>query len=617
MRTNYRTALHTATSIGLSIALAIGTVLVAGEAADAATTRTSIVTQPQSVTWERGNTATFTVKAAGTSLSYRWYVKKSSSGTWKVLPSSVSGVRSASLKLKATAARNGYKLRVVVAGKKGTVTSKAVTFTTVAATTSIRTQPASIRVTSGNTATFTAAATAKTPLTYHWYTRRSSSAAWTSASSASKTATTLTVAANYSPHNGRQYKVVVTSKTAAISSKVATLTVVPTKITITSNIASATISKYGSGTTSKKLSVTADGAGLRYQWKYLSPGTTVWQPISGATDSSYTVTAGAWASKTSFRLDISGLNGTASSSVATITILSPSNTPAADAEKKYGLTGVTQGVDLSAYQYSSKTKIKMAAVNKWGDFSILRAGTGALPISTGYTNRCTDAKAKTTSTTPAILDCAYDTLSDQATTQKLKLGHYWFNGWIRGIDSGVKSSSGKYLFSGGYTATESATQYVAWLIKYGNYSKTDTDPLVLDVESGSTYTATYNGKQYTLTQRAWNAKETATFLRVVKSTLTAKGYKANLYVYMSEGKANKRNSDASYYWKSVAAIARLWVASWSSNNGQLPSSQPSPGPWAAHGGWSIWQYTSNAIVSGSNVGRLDANIAKSDAWTVR
>jgi hypothetical protein len=74
----------------------------------------------------------------------------------------------------------------------------------------------------------------------------------------------------------------------------------------------------------------------------------------------------------------------------------------------------------------------------------------------------------------------------------------------------------------------------------------------------------------------------------------------------------------SFVWTPVAGIARLWVASWGTNNGRIPQSLPKVGPWEGYDGWSIWQYTSNARIAGDGLpGGLDADIATADAWTPR
>jgi len=385
-----------------------------------------------------------------------------------------------------------------------------------------------------------------------------------------------------------------------------------TATTITSDPKDATIGKYGTRT-SATFTVKATGSKLRYTWqRKLASGS--WKSISSATKASYVAKASTWKNGSVFRVVVKGDNGTVTSKSAKLTVLSPTKTPAADAEKAFGLTGLTQGVDLSAYQYTPAGRVNLKAIATWtttDGFTILRTGSGARPKHQTYVSACTN-KTEKTGATPVTEDCAYAKLADAATASKLSLGHYWFNGWITSIDTTKKN-----LFSGDYTTADSARQFVKWLKADGHYTKSSTDPLVLDIEKGHAWVKTYKGKKYTMKLRAWNADEATNFLVTVKSLLTDAGYHPNLYVYMSANAAARLADDGAWYWGNVAGLARLWVASWGTNNGRVPDAQPKVGPWVNYGGWSIWQYTSNAHIAGSGVGGVDADIAQADAWTVR
>ncbi len=380
-----------------------------------------------------------------------------------------------------------------------------------------------------------------------------------------------------------------------------------TSTAILSQPGNSTTNRYGVST-STKFTVTATGTKLSYQWQSRTPKAKKWTSIKGAKSASYTAKGSKWPSGTKFRVIVTGKRGKVTSAAATLTVRFPSKTPAADAQKAFGLSGLRQGVDLSAYQWAPKKKVKLAAVKSWvgsKGFVVLRAASGAKPINQSYVNACTGKKAKTGSK-PVDKDCAYATLADQVTSAKLGLGHYWFNGWIDTIDTTPGN-----VFSAGYTPTATANQFFAWLVKGGNLTKTDTDPIVLDVEKGRAWTASASGKKYKLSLRAWNADEVSEFLVAIKAKLAAAGYPANLYVYMGANAANVIEA-GEYVWAPVAPLARLWVASWGKDNGRIPDSQPLTGPWAE---WSIWQYSSNLRISGSGVDALDADIAKADAWT--
>jgi hypothetical protein len=379
---------------------------------------------------------------------------------------------------------------------------------------------------------------------------------------------------------------------------------------ITTDPTDATISRYGTRT-STTFKVKASGSLLKYTWQHRSAAGGSWKNIAGAKSAKYTARASKWASGTRFRVVITGRGGKAVSATAKLTVLHPTKSPAADAEAAFGLTDLTQGVDLSSWQYTPSGRVKVKAIASWAGidgFTILRAGSGARPIKVTYTDACTNKSAKTGSK-PVVKDCAYPVLSNAVNSAGLAQGNYWFNGWISSIDT-TKS----HLFAGGYTPAASAAQFVAWLKADGHYTKASTDPLVLDIEAGHAWTKTSKGKSYKVSLRAWKPAEAAEFLNTTKQLLTDQGYQANLYVYMSAN-ATAKTSNGAYVWADVAAVARLWVASWGTNNGRIPASQPLVGPWVDNGGWSIWQYTSNARITGDGVGALDADIAKADAWT--
>src|SRR5213078_3680465 len=129
---------------------------------NAAAVGPTITTQPVSQTVTAGQTATFTVVAAGTApLSYQWQKNGAN----------ISGATSASYATPATTSSdNGATFDVVVSNSVGTVTSNAATLTVNAAAVgpTITTQPVSQTVTAGQTATFTVVAAGTAPLNYQW-----------------------------------------------------------------------------------------------------------------------------------------------------------------------------------------------------------------------------------------------------------------------------------------------------------------------------------------------------------------------------------------------------------------------------------------------------------------
>ena len=96
---------------------------------EAATLRVkpAITAQPQDLTAAKGETVSFTVKASGPNLSYQWQYRTSATGKWK--DCTTEGCRTATLKVEATAKRNGYQYRCKVTNSAGTVKTVAATLT--------------------------------------------------------------------------------------------------------------------------------------------------------------------------------------------------------------------------------------------------------------------------------------------------------------------------------------------------------------------------------------------------------------------------------------------------------------------------------------------------------
>ena len=86
-----------------------------------------ITSQPASVTAAVGTTASFSVSASGSSLSYQWQCKAGSSSSWS--NTGLTGSASQTLSVPAIAERNGYQYRCVVTNSAGSATSSAATLT--------------------------------------------------------------------------------------------------------------------------------------------------------------------------------------------------------------------------------------------------------------------------------------------------------------------------------------------------------------------------------------------------------------------------------------------------------------------------------------------------------
>ena len=86
-----------------------------------------IMVQPTNKTAAVGDTVKFTVQATGGNLTYQWQFKAAGTSTW--YNSSMTGAKTATLQVSATAARSGQQYRCIVTNALGTVTSDAAKLT--------------------------------------------------------------------------------------------------------------------------------------------------------------------------------------------------------------------------------------------------------------------------------------------------------------------------------------------------------------------------------------------------------------------------------------------------------------------------------------------------------
>ncbi len=260
----------------------------------------SILTQPTNQTVTGGQTATFSVAAAGRGpLNYQWQ----KNGV------AISGATSSSYTTPATTSSdNAAQFTVVVTNTLGSATSSVATLTVSPATVvpSITTQPTSQTVTTGQTATFNVAATGSSPLSYQW--RKNGIAILGATSSSYATPATT------SSDNGAQFSVVVTNTAGSMTSAAATLTVnaAPVAPSITIQPGSQTVT---AGQTAS-FSVAATGtAPLSFQWQKNGVA------ISGATSSSYTTPATTSSDNgAQFTVAVSNIAGSMTSIAATLTV---------------------------------------------------------------------------------------------------------------------------------------------------------------------------------------------------------------------------------------------------------------------------------------------------------
>ena len=257
-----------------------------------------VMTQPTAQTVTEGQTATFSVVAAGADpLIYQW----SKNGT------AISGATSSSyITPTTTVSDDGAQFTALISNKIGSVTSSTVSLHVRRVPPSITTQPASQTITAGQSATFSVVATGTAPLNYQW---NRNGAAISGATTSSYTTPITT-----SSDNGAQFSVVVRNTAGTAASSAATLTVnpAPAAPSITTQPANQTVSAGQSAT----FRVVATGtAPLNFQWNRNGAA------ISGATSSSYTTpTTTSSDNGVQFSVVVSNTAGSVTSTAVSLTV---------------------------------------------------------------------------------------------------------------------------------------------------------------------------------------------------------------------------------------------------------------------------------------------------------
>lgn len=246
---------------------------------------TSITSNPASLSIAQGQTAAFSVAAAGGApFSYQWYA---------IAPGSTTGVTIAGATLSTYTtpvegiSSNGSQYYVTVTdtcGKVVTSTSATLTVTLGNVPPTIITPPVGQTASIGSTPTLSVTAVGPPTLTYQWYRIPAGSITGTAISGA--TAATYTVPATNTTVSNDQdgYYVIVSNSYGQAASQPAILAI-GTGIQITQQ----PVTVYASAGGSATFSVTATSTlPLTYQWFEAAPGSSSFSPISGATGATYT-----------------------------------------------------------------------------------------------------------------------------------------------------------------------------------------------------------------------------------------------------------------------------------------------------------------------------------------
>ena len=216
-----------------------------------------IIKHPESVSADIGESVTFSVEAKGIDLSYQWFFRASEKEEWQEV--SAPDGNASSYTFVAEAAQYGSQYRCEVSNSSGSVYSDTATLKINMAKPKIITQPLSLTVITGETATFKVVASGEL-LTYQWYMREAGGTLKPLQAVSAKKDTFKVV--TKLAHDGRQYCCKVSNPAGNTYTVTVTLHVIDAKPKIVTQPSSFDV-KAGTTVT---FHVEATGTNLKYQW---------------------------------------------------------------------------------------------------------------------------------------------------------------------------------------------------------------------------------------------------------------------------------------------------------------------------------------------------------------
>ena len=251
-----------------------------------------IVSSPAAATVREGETASFTVEAEGSELSYQWVDGGGAP---------IAGATEATLVLPAVTLAEAGSYAAVVSNGAGSVTSAAATLTVERRAPELLVEPADATVVEGEGASFEVSASG-TGLSYQW--RRGGVAL------PGETGPTLSVGPVTLADDGATFSVAVSNDGGSVTSRAATLSVTQAPPRIITPPADRSVTEGEDAT----FTVDAEGSGLTYQWRRDGVD------IPGAAGPSYTLVAAVLEDAGTFTVVVSNDAGSIISAPATLTV---------------------------------------------------------------------------------------------------------------------------------------------------------------------------------------------------------------------------------------------------------------------------------------------------------
>ena len=241
----------------------------------------AIATQPASVTTCEGSSASFNATTTGSNVLYQWQISTDGGLTF----TNIAGATAATYTLaNVTLSNNQQIFRVVVSNScAANVNSNAATLT-VNNQAVINAQPVNASGCAGTTAVFTSISSGP-GIQYQWQVSADGGATFTNI--AGQTSGTLTLSNITASMNNNQYRAIVSSTCSAIGSpsNAAVLTVLPS-----ASISIAPADVNGCTGSDATFTVEVTGNNVGYQWQVSTDGGVSFTDITGATNSTLTLT---------------------------------------------------------------------------------------------------------------------------------------------------------------------------------------------------------------------------------------------------------------------------------------------------------------------------------------
>lgn len=236
-----------------------------------------IISQPSNYSGLIGETATYTIAAEGTNLTYQWQSSSDNGVTWN----NMSGKTATTMTNAVTSQNVGYIYRCVVKSGSYTLNSSSVNVVILITITS---QPTDYTGVVGNTATFAVSANG-TDLTYQWQYSSNNGVNWRNLSG--QTGNTMQIEIT-DENSSYQFRCAISSGTHTLYTNVVDFNL-PIKIT------SQPENYYGAIGGTATFTVVAEGNNLSYRWYVSSDKSTwmdlsSWSTVSGATTDTLTFT---------------------------------------------------------------------------------------------------------------------------------------------------------------------------------------------------------------------------------------------------------------------------------------------------------------------------------------